>query len=95
MGAECVEVGRKIGAPRFGPWLGASQPEVEMEAFLASSHHAELLKYGIAYGALVAAAAEADTAAMRTHIETCRSGWPELAPLFEVHARRLEKLAGA
>lgn len=48
-----------------------------------------------AYGALVAAAAEADTAAMRTHIETCRSGWPELAPLFDIHARRLEKLAGA
>ncbi|MEQ1783724.1 MAG: hypothetical protein ABMA14_20395, partial [Hyphomonadaceae bacterium] len=28
--------------------------EAEMETFLASSQHAELLKYGIAYGALVA-----------------------------------------
>ena len=76
---------------------GKAQPE-RIFALLGDEQVAtsqRFVRLKAAYGALVAAAAEADTAAMRAHIETCRSGWPELAPLFEVHARRLEKLAGA
>jgi hypothetical protein len=54
IGDDCLEMSIR-GNARLGAGANAvGIPEVEMEAFLASSHHAELLKYGIAYGALVA-----------------------------------------